>query len=223
MMRACRPASIVPHLVVSLLIALAVPVASTAQQDPAGSPPPVASAGVAAGAANVHEGCPFAEPTSGGGASPAPAVTPLHLPGQDAFGAIQEVVALLDADPSTAWRTVDVRALRDHLVDMNELVLNAEVTTTPVPGGFAAEVTGTGRTLGAIRRMLPMHVHMLGLEQSAMRAVWRQTDTGGVLTVTTDRQDGVARLRGLGFYGVMALGDHHRRHHLGIATGRMHP
>lgn len=31
----------------------------------------------------------------------------------------------------------------------------------------------------------------------------------------------VARIRGLGFIGVVALGDHHAPHHLGIANGSM--
>ena len=115
-----------------------------------------------------------------------------------------------------------MRALRDHLVDMNEVVLDAEVTETPADGGFTAAITGAGRTLAALRRMLPAHVSMLGMEEPNLRAAWRETDGGGVLTVTADDPAAVARLRGLGFYGVMALGDHHRRHHLGIAAGRMH-
>jgi hypothetical protein len=31
----------------------------------------------------------------------------------------------------------------------------------------------------------------------------------------------VARIRGLGFIGVVSLGDHHAPHHLGIANGSM--
>ena len=34
------------------------------------------------------------------------------LPGQDAFGAIQEIVRILDADPKTDWSKVDLEALR---------------------------------------------------------------------------------------------------------------
>ena len=44
-------------------------------------------------------------------------------PGQDAFGAIQEVVRMLDADPKTDWSKVDLEALRQHLIDMNEVTL----------------------------------------------------------------------------------------------------
>src|SRR5262249_56527810 len=66
------------------------------------------------------------------------------LPGQDAFGAIAEVVRILEADPATDWSTVDVERLRQHLIDMNEVVLRAAVQSAPVAGGLAMEVTGTG-------------------------------------------------------------------------------
>ena len=49
------------------------------------------------------------------------------LPGQDAFGAIAEIVRLLDADPQTDWSQVDLERLRQHLIDMNDVVLRAEV------------------------------------------------------------------------------------------------
>src|SRR5262245_28903445 len=52
--------------------------------------------------------------------------TPM-APGQDAFGAIAEVVAILDADPATGWSRVDLERLRRHLIDMNEVVLRAAV------------------------------------------------------------------------------------------------
>ncbi|MFI5002553.1 MAG: hypothetical protein ACHQK9_21925, partial [Reyranellales bacterium] len=47
------------------------------------------------------------------------------LPGQDAFGAIQEIVRLLEADPKTDWSKVDLEGLRQHLIDMNEVTLKA--------------------------------------------------------------------------------------------------
>jgi hypothetical protein len=34
------------------------------------------------------------------------------MPGQDAFGAIQEIVQILDADPMTDWSKVDLEGLR---------------------------------------------------------------------------------------------------------------
>ncbi len=39
------------------------------------------------------------------------------LPGQDAFGAIQEIVRVLESDPKTDWSKVDLEALRQHLGD----------------------------------------------------------------------------------------------------------
>jgi hypothetical protein len=42
-------------------------------------------------------------------------------PGQDAFGAIQEVVRILDADAKTNWSTVRLEAIRQDLIDMNEV------------------------------------------------------------------------------------------------------
>src|SRR5215472_1968378 len=81
-------------------------------------------------------------------------ITPT-LPGQDAFGAIQEVVAILDADPKTDWSKVDLEALRQHLIDMNEVTLKADAAPQQVDGGLEIAVTGSGRTLVAIQRMIP--------------------------------------------------------------------
>ncbi len=47
------------------------------------------------------------------------------MPGQDAFGAIQEVVQILQADPTTDWSKVNIARLREHLIDMNEVTLHA--------------------------------------------------------------------------------------------------
>jgi hypothetical protein len=38
-------------------------------------------------------------------------------------------------------------------------------------------------------------------------------------TVTTNDATRVAELRGLGFIGIMTLGDHHTTHHLQLARG----
>lgn len=56
-----------------------------------------------------------------------PSGTPTE-PGQGAFAAIAEIVAILTADPATDWTRVDIAALRQHLVDMDTLVTFAEVT-----------------------------------------------------------------------------------------------
>jgi hypothetical protein len=143
------------------------------------------------------------------------------LPGQDAFGAIAEVVRLLDADPGTDWSKVNLERLRQHLIDMNEVVLRSEVKQSPVPAGVVMDVTGSGRTQQAIRAMLVPHAAELGAMPGL--AAKAEPITGGVrLTVTSTKPDdarAVARLRGLGFAGLLALGAHHGPHHLAMARG----
>ena len=147
------------------------------------------------------------------------------LPGQDAFGAISEIVRLLDADPHTDWSQVDLERLRQHLIDMNEVVLRAEVRTSPVPGGLVMDVTGAGRTETAIRAMVVPHA--AELDQMPGLAAKTEAIPGGVrLTVTArDAEDAkaAARVRGLGFIGLLTLGAHHQPHHLAMARGQAMP
>jgi hypothetical protein len=150
----------------------------------------------------------------------APTVLPT-LPGQAAFGAISEIVGILKADPSTDWSKVNLEALRQHLIDMDEVTMRAAVTQHPVPGGFAADVTGAEKTMRAIRRMLGSHTKMLS-QGAIYRATVTDIPTGARLTVVAaDQRDAavVARIRGLGFAGIITEGDHHVRHHLAIARG----
>jgi hypothetical protein len=147
------------------------------------------------------------------------------LPGQDAFGAIAEIVRILDADPQTDWSQVDLERLRQHLIDMNEVVLRAEVKTSPVPGGLVMDVTGAGRTEPAIRAMVIPHA--AELDQMPGLAAKTEPIPGGVrFTVTArDAEDvnAVARARGLGFIGLLTLGAHHQPHHLAMARGQAMP
>jgi hypothetical protein len=156
--------------------------------------------------------------------APAAAGTPA-MPGQDAFGAIAEVVRLLDADPATDWAKVDLERLRQHLIDMQEVVLRSQVSQAPVPGGLVMTVTGSDRTERAIRAMVPPHAGEL--DRMAAYAARAEIVPGGVrLTVvskTPDDARAVARLRGLGFAGLLAEGDHHGPHHLAMARGERMP
>lgn len=142
------------------------------------------------------------------------------MAGQDAFGALAEVVRMLDADPRTDWSRVDLERLRQHLIDMNEVVLRSSVAQSPVPGGLAMEITGTGRTVQAIRAMVVPHAAELdALPGLAARS---EAVEGGVrLTVTSRQPDerAAARLRALGFAGLLTLGSHHGPHHLAMARG----
>jgi hypothetical protein len=138
--------------------------------------------------------------------------------GQDAFGAIQEVVRMLEADPKTDWSKVDLEALRQHLIDMNEVTLNADAAARPVDGGIEVAVTGRARTLAAIQRMLPAHAKEID-GHNGWRAKAEPIADGVRLTVTSGDAKEVARLRGLGFIGLMVTGAHHQPHHLAIAKG----
>lgn len=141
------------------------------------------------------------------------------MPGQDAFGAIQEIVCILEADPNTDWSKIDLAALREHLVDMHEVTLRATAAVQAVDNGVQVDVTGGGRTLDAIRRMLPAH----GRELNGLTGWSAATATiadGVRLTVTSSNPSEVAHIRGLGFIGLMVSGSHHQPHHLAMARGQ---
>ncbi|MBI3512540.1 MAG: hypothetical protein HY060_00445 [Proteobacteria bacterium] len=147
------------------------------------------------------------------------AAAPL-LPGQDAFGAIQEIVGLLEADPKTDWSKVDLEALRQHLIDMGEVTLKAAAAAQPVDGGLAIVVTGDGRTLAAIQRMVPAHARELDRTHLNGWSAKTEPMADGVrLTVTAGDDKEVRHIRGLGFIGILASGSHHQPHHLAMAKG----
>jgi len=139
--------------------------------------------------------------------------------GQSAFDLISQVVDQLEANPDTNWELVNIDALRQHLVDMNEVTMNAEVDSSHVDGGARYVVTGKGRTRDAIKRMVPTHALQIQAELG-----WK-TETevrrnGVVLVVSSDDPATTAKLRGLGFMGFMVAGEHHADHHLMMAGGQ---
>ena len=194
----------------ALLAATAAHAQSSAHQHalPPGDTPPTATP---MDHAAHHAAMGAAQPSGTAGAVPT-------MPGQDAFGTIQEIIRILDADPATDWSKVDIEALRQHLIDMNEVTLNAKAAATPVDGGARFAVTGDGRTLDAIRRMVPAHAReMNGVDGWAMSTA--PLPDGVLLTVTAADPHQTARIRGLGFIGIMAQGSHHQMHHLAMARG----
>jgi hypothetical protein len=146
-----------------------------------------------------------------------PGATPT-LAGQDAFGAIQEIVRILEADPTTDWSKVDLESLRQHLIDMNEVTLNADVVQWPVDGGLKASVTGAGRTLAAIQRMVPAHARAIN-GNNGWRVEAETLPNGVLFTVTSSEAKETTHIRGLGFIGILVRGSHHRFHHLAMARG----
>ncbi len=147
---------------------------------------------------------------------------PVGMPteaGQAAFGAMQEIVRMLLADPMTNWSKVDIDALRQHLIDMDELTLHADARKEPIENGLRIVVTGSGRTLEAIQRMLPAHARDIdGLYGWSVQA--KGVPDGEELTVTGNSMADEQKIRALGFMGIMVLGTH-QMHHLAIAKGQM--
>lgn len=144
--------------------------------------------------------------------------TVLTEPGQGAFAALSEVVRVLEADPNTDWGKVDLAGLRAHLVDMDRLVSDTIVVETELPDGLSAMVTGEADTLSTLRRMVPAHAAQLAQDDRwIVEAI--DTENGVELRVTSGDPSVVARIRGLGFFGLMASQDHHREHHMMMARG----
>lgn len=141
--------------------------------------------------------------------------------GQDAFAAISELVRMLAANPRTDWSKVNLEAVRQHLIDMNQVVLRSAVSASNIPGGATFAISAPAPASAAIARMVTMH----SAELEKMRewhASSSSTPDGAILTVTARSPSDsatVARIRGLGFIGLLATGDHHREHHLALATG----
>ena len=139
------------------------------------------------------------------------------MPGQEAFGTIQEIVRILEADPTTDWSKVNITALREHLIDMDEVTMRAVASERALDNGIEIAITGEGRTLDAIKRMLPAHAHELGA--IGWIAQTENLPKGVKLVVTSKDPKQVTKLKALGFMGIMVQGAHHQVHHLMIAKG----
>ena len=141
--------------------------------------------------------------------------------GQAAFAAISEIVKKLKADSTTDWSKVNIEALRQHLIDMDDVVMRASAKATNVDGGVSLDITGTGKVAAAIKRMAGMHAMALNME-GEYAAKSSEIEHGVRLVVTAkDAGDAkaIARIRGLGFAGLLAEGDHHAMHHMMLAKG----
>jgi hypothetical protein len=141
------------------------------------------------------------------------------MPGQEVFGTIQEIVRLLEADPTTDWSKVNIAALREHLIDMDEVTMRAAASERALDNGVEIVVTGEGRTLEAIKRMLPAHAHELGA--IGWTAQTENLPNGVKIVVTSKARKEVIKLKALGFMGIMVQGAHHQIHHLMMAKGEL--
>ena len=133
-------------------------------------------------------------------------------------GRFKKSSRILDADPNTDWSKVDLEALRQHLIDMNEVTLKAEAAPKQIEGGLEIAVTGSDRTLAAIQRMVPAWAGtMNGHQRWSTKAA--ALPNGELLTVTATDPKEVQHIRGLGFIGLLVSGAHHQMHHLMMAKG----
>ena len=144
----------------------------------------------------------------------------LTEPGNDAFGTIQEVVRKLRENPHTDWSRVDLEALRQHLVDMDSFTKHvSEISKRNIKSGVELEVRADSEAASqSLARALSAHPRMIKDEFG-----WDITVSGKgpvyQMRVTSPHPQDVEQIRGLGYIGIMALGQHHQMHHWIIATG----
>ena len=139
--------------------------------------------------------------------------------GQSQFAAIAEIVTLLRNDPDTDWAQVDIKALRDHLVDMDSVTTRASVERAFNGMGVTFMITGDDVVVASIRRMVLAHSPMLQ-GSSDWTVTAGEIDNGASMLVQVGSDEELNQVLGLGFFGLMTIGAHHQQHHLMIATGR---
>lgn len=141
----------------------------------------------------------------------------LVQPGQGAFAATAEIVALLRQDTDTDWTKVNIAALRQHLADMSELMMLSDVNTVPTAEGIRISIELDQPANAAAGRMVPAHGPVLAKETGWKSNVTRD---GNMLIWDVASTADSDQIKGLGFFGLMAIGDHHRAHHLALAQGK---
>lgn len=138
--------------------------------------------------------------------------------GQSAFAAISEIVQILSKDPKTDWEKVNIQALRDHLRDMELVTTEASIDIRIDGNSVEFIVFGAGDVEQAVQRMTLAHAPML--QASSGWLVTAEPSKGGaIMRIAVKSDDDLARVRGLGFFGIMTIGAHHQAHHLEIASG----
>ena len=147
-------------------------------------------------------------------------LSPLKEAGNAVFGTIQEAIKQLDANPNTDWTKVDLEGLRQHLIDMENFTIHVDVVSSKdIDKGTVVVVKPTTDAAKvSLIRALAAHPSMLK-QESGWDMTAKADGDAFVLTIETNKPEEIARLRALGYIGVMALGDHHQVHHWGMASG----
>ena len=138
--------------------------------------------------------------------------------GQAQFAAIAEIVTILRDNPGTDWEQVDIGALRDHLVDMDNVTTKAAVETTINDLNVTFAITGDTLVAASIRRMVMAHSPMLQ-QATGWSISTEDLEDGANMLVQLRTMDELNEVTGLGFFGLMTIGAHHQRHHEMIARG----
>lgn len=139
--------------------------------------------------------------------------------GQSQFAAIAEIVTLLRDDPDINWERVDIKALRDHLVDMDNVTTAASVERSVDGLNVTFAITGDEVVAASIQRMVLAHSTMLqGSSNWTVSA--EELNGGATMVVQVGSEDELNQVLGLGFFGLMTIGAHHQQHHLMIASGQ---
>jgi hypothetical protein len=145
--------------------------------------------------------------------------TTLKEAGTDPFAVIQEVISALESNPNTNWEKVNLEALRLHLVEMQDITINVNVAEKNVESGFEAIIMPISRrALRAVGNVLQNHKSMLESETGWHMEVIKTEDVFNITVTTTDVNE-INKIRGLGYIGVMAYGNHHQPHHWALASG----
>jgi len=131
--------------------------------------------------------------------------------GTDIFATIQEVIHKLSTDPDTDWSKVNLEALRQHLRDMFEFSYNVDVLSQQaIEHGVKIKVKPvTVRAEKALDKVLNAHPMMLKMETGwDMQST--KTDREYQIIVTTTNPSEIDKIRGLGYIGLLAIGNHHQ-------------
>ena len=141
--------------------------------------------------------------------------------GTDMFATIQEVIGKLEADSDTDWSKVNLEALRQHLRDMFEFSYNVDVISQqPIEHGVKIVVKPvTVRAEQALDKVLAAHPMMLKMETGWDMQSSKANGEYQIIASTTKASE-IDKIRGLGYIGLLAIGNHHQPHHWAMTKGK---
>lgn len=139
--------------------------------------------------------------------------------GQGGFAVLAEITRTLRADTETDWSKVYLGRLRAHLQDMDQIVTLVDVVQDEVPDGLRIKIARGTPGADAALSMVPAHGPVLATETGWLSNV--EVNGAGIIWTVTDTA-AAAQIRGLGFFGLMTVGNHHPQHHLAMAKGDGH-